>query len=115
MSSLAAPLTSLARPGDVIVDFCSGGGHLGLLVSHLAPGARVHMVENKEESLARARARGIDMGLTNVWFYQCNLEFYVGRFNIGLLNSNGSQYFCSKKCSRNIHLCPKLEALVPCF
>ena len=66
------------------MDFCSGGGHLGLLVAHLTPGAEVHMVENKEESLARARARGMDMGLTNVWFYQCNLEFYVGKFNIGL-------------------------------
>ena len=41
------------------------------------------MVENKEESLARARARGIQCSLTNVWFYQCNLEFYRGSFNIG--------------------------------
>ena len=62
---------------------CTGGGHLGLLVAHLAPSVMCHMVENKEESLARARARGIEMGLKNVWFYQCNLEFYVGNFNIG--------------------------------
>ena len=53
------------------------------MVAHLAPGSRVHMVENKEESLARARVRGLDMHLDNVWFYQCNLEFYVGSFNIG--------------------------------
>ena len=80
---MAGPLCELAQPGDVIVDFCSGGGHLGLLVAHLAPDSRVHMVENKEESLARARVRGLDMHLDNVWFYQCNLEFYVGSFNIG--------------------------------
>lgn len=83
LSSLAGPLVSLAAPGTTIVDFCSGGGHLGLLAAHLAPASWVHMVENKEESLARARARGLDMGLDNVWFYQCNLEFYVGPFNIG--------------------------------
>ena len=83
LSSLAGPLVHLAAPGSTIVDFCSGGGHLGLLAAHLAPASWVHMVENKEESLARARARGLDMGLDNVWFYQCNLEFYVGPFNIG--------------------------------
>ena len=88
LSSLAAPLAQIAQTGDIIVDFCSGGGHLGLLVAHLLPGSRVHMVENKEESLARARTRGLDMGLDNVWFYQCNLEFYVGKFNIGLYNTS---------------------------
>ena len=43
----------------------------------------VHMVENKEESLARARLRGLEMRVSNVWFYQCNLEFYVGSFSVG--------------------------------
>ena len=86
LSSLAVPLVELVEDsGDLVVDFCSGGGHLGLLVAHLVANtrARVHMVENKEESLARARTRGLDMGLDNVWFYQCNLEFYVGKFDIG--------------------------------
>ena len=50
---------------------------------HLLPAATLHMVENKEESLARARVRGQEMNLSNVWFYQCNLEFYRGTFNIG--------------------------------
>lgn len=61
----------------------AGSGHLGLLMAHLIPQSSVHMVENKEESLARARCRGLEMDLDNVWFYQCNLEFYVGRFNLG--------------------------------
>ena len=38
--------------------------------------AEVHMVENKEESLARARERGMELNLTNVWYYQANLEYY---------------------------------------
>ena len=83
LSSLAVPLANLAKPGDTLVDFCSGGGHLGLLVAHLAPSSIVHMVENKEESLARARERGVELGATNVWFFQCNLEYYVGSFDIG--------------------------------
>jgi len=83
LSSLAVPLASLARPGHTLVDFCSGGGHLGLLVAHLAPDSTVHMVENKEESLARARERGVELEATNVWFFQCNLEYYVGSFDIG--------------------------------
>ena len=41
----------------VVVDFCSGGGHLGILVAHLLPGATVCLVENKEESLRRAVER----------------------------------------------------------
>ena len=83
LSSLAGPIARLARPGHLVVDFCSGGGHLGLLLAHLLPSATVHMVENKEESLARARARGMLCKRTNVWFYQCNLEFYRGTFHIG--------------------------------
>jgi hypothetical protein len=34
------------------------------------------MVENKEESLARARERGVQLGLDNVWFYQSNMDYY---------------------------------------
>jgi hypothetical protein len=34
------------------------------------------MVENKEESLARARERGVQLGLNNVWFYQSNMDYY---------------------------------------
>jgi hypothetical protein len=34
------------------------------------------MVENKEESLARARERGVQLELNNVWFYQSNMDYY---------------------------------------
>ena len=40
-----------------IVDFCSGGGHLGILLAHLLPSAVVSLVENKDESLRRAMQR----------------------------------------------------------
>ena len=46
------------------------------LVVDLLFKAEVHMVENKEESLARARERGLALGLKNVWYYQANMEYY---------------------------------------
>lgn len=43
----------------VVVDFCSGGGHLGIVLAHLLreENATVCLVENKEESLRRAHRR----------------------------------------------------------
>ncbi len=45
--------------GLVLVDFCSGGGHLGIVLAHLLKdeNATVCLVENKEESLRRAHRR----------------------------------------------------------
>eukprot|EP00088_Acartia_fossae_P025248 TRINITY_DN2606_c0_g1_i1.p1 TRINITY_DN2606_c0_g1~~TRINITY_DN2606_c0_g1_i1.p1 ORF type:complete len:598 (-),score=84.53 TRINITY_DN2606_c0_g1_i1:198-1991(-) len=85
LQGLALPIVELAkqRQAPVIVDFCSGGGHLGLLLAFLIPEATVHMVENKEESLARARERGIQLGLKNVWYFQSNIDYYKGSFDIG--------------------------------
>ena len=83
LESLALALVQVARPGDILVDFCSGGGHLGLLLAHLLPDTTVHMVENKEESLARARERGLAMEGANSWFFQSNLDYYRGRFSVG--------------------------------
>ena len=69
------------------------------------------MVENKEESLARARARGQQMNLSNVWFYQCNLEFYRGPFNIGKSGKSGN---CGNLPSPPS--CPDLARLrSPCY
>ena len=83
LESLALALVDIANEGDTVVDFCAGGGHLGLLLSHLLPQSVVHMVENKEESLARARARGLAMPGQNSWFFQSNLDYYQGGFQVG--------------------------------
>jgi len=86
LQGLALPIIKLAEnieAGSIIVDFCSGGGHLGLLLAYLLPKMTVHMVENKEESLARARERGTQLALTNVWYYQSNIDYYQGNFDIG--------------------------------
>ncbi|KAG8040605.1 hypothetical protein G9C98_002601 [Cotesia typhae] len=63
LENLCKPVIKFARPGDVIVDFCSGSGHLGILIAYLLPNCTIILLENKEESLNRSRDRGdFDIG-----------------------------------------------------
>lgn len=73
LKSLTCEVLKIAQPGDVIVDFCSGTGHLGFLIAKLLPECRVIILENKEESINRAKAKATKLKLNNVTFYQCNL------------------------------------------
>lgn len=73
LKSLANEVLKIAQSGDVIVDFCSGTGHLGFLVAKMLPRCRIIVLENKEESISRAKANARKLGLVNVTFYQCNL------------------------------------------
>ena len=85
------PLLNQAKAGDVIVDFCSGGGHLGLAAAALLPQCKVLLVENKEESLGRARERVKSGGVENVTLIQSNLTHWNSPFNFGLaLHACGS-------------------------
>lgn len=70
--------------GCKVVDFCSGGGHVGIVLAYLLPDCRVVMIENKEESMHRARERVRSLGLRNVVLYQCNMDYYVGDFDLGV-------------------------------
>lgn len=67
-----------------VVDFCSGGGHLGLLLASLLPDATVYLVENKAESLERAISRAQDLKLENMKFFQGNVNYFSGVFDIGV-------------------------------
>ncbi|XP_066599445.1 glutathione S-transferase C-terminal domain-containing protein homolog [Prorops nasuta] len=83
LENMCRPVIKLAKPGDVIVDFCSGVGHLGILIAYLLPECNVILLENKEESLSRAKKRVKNLNLTNVKFCQCNLDYFKGKFQIG--------------------------------
>ncbi|XP_061849352.1 glutathione S-transferase C-terminal domain-containing protein isoform X3 [Colius striatus] len=83
LNNLVAVVTKLAKPGDVIVDFCSGGGHVGIVLAHMMPSCQVVLIENKELSLIRAKDRSDELGLSNIWFIQANLDYFNGTFNIG--------------------------------
>ncbi|XP_048799313.1 glutathione S-transferase C-terminal domain-containing protein isoform X1 [Lagopus muta] len=84
LNNLVAAVTKLAKPGDVIVDFCSGGGHVGIVLAHMMPSCQVVLIENKELSLMRAKDRSDELGLNNISFIQANLDYFNGTFNIGV-------------------------------
>ncbi|XP_026517376.1 glutathione S-transferase C-terminal domain-containing protein-like, partial [Terrapene carolina triunguis] len=83
LNNLVSMVTKLSKPGDVIVDFCSGGGHVGIVLAHMLPSCQVVLIENKELSLVRAKDRSDELGLHNIWFIQANLDYFKGTFNIG--------------------------------
>lgn len=84
LENLCIAVLSMAKEGDYIVDFCCGSGHLGILIAYLLPKCTIILLENKEQSLTRARNRVEEMGLQNVYFFQCNLDFFIGKFDIGI-------------------------------
>ncbi|XP_078387179.1 glutathione S-transferase C-terminal domain-containing protein isoform X2 [Cetorhinus maximus] len=84
LDNIISIVAKLAKPGDTIVDFCSGGGHVGIVLAHILPLCQVILVENKEESLVRGKDRCDDLRLNNIWFVQANLDYFTGPFEIGV-------------------------------
>lgn len=84
LECLANEVINLAKPGDTIVDFCSGTGHLGILLAFLLPDCTIYLLENKEESQQLAMDRVQRLGLKNVVYFQCNLDYFKARFDIGV-------------------------------
>ncbi|XP_068950852.1 glutathione S-transferase C-terminal domain-containing protein isoform X2 [Petaurus breviceps papuanus] len=41
LNNLVSVVTNMAKPGDIVVDFCSGGGHVGIVLAHLLPSCQV--------------------------------------------------------------------------
>lgn len=109
LKSMVQEIYHLTKPGDVIVDFCSGSGHLGLLIASLFPCALVVLLENKPESLERARKRANALNLSNVEFVQTNLDYFVGDFNIGL-----SLHACGVATDIVMQLCVQKKAHFIC-
>ncbi|XP_017151543.1 glutathione S-transferase C-terminal domain-containing protein homolog [Drosophila miranda] len=83
LENMANAVVSLAQPGDRIVDFCSGTGHLAILLALKLPLCTIIVMENKSFSLAQAQKRALELELSNCVFYQCNIDYFVGRFDIG--------------------------------
>lgn len=106
LENLCKPVIKLAKAGDVIVDFCSGSGHLGVLLAYLLPTCTIILLENKEQSLNRAKERVKLLKLINIKFYQCNLDYFKGNFNIGL-----SLHACGVATDLVIQQCIKRNAI----
>lgn len=81
--SLAREIIKIAKDGDRIVDFCSGQGHLAIILAYKLPQCLIYMLDNKEEMVARAKQRVHRLNLTNIRYFQCNLDYFIGDFDIG--------------------------------
>ncbi|XP_055893132.1 glutathione S-transferase C-terminal domain-containing protein-like [Biomphalaria glabrata] len=112
LENLATAVQALAKPGDILIDFCSGGGHLGILMAYLLQECNVFLVENKEESLLKACSRITSLGLQNVTLYQCNLDYFIGKFDVGT-----SLHACGSATDMVLQLCQDAQAsfvVCPC-
>ncbi|XP_045475724.1 glutathione S-transferase C-terminal domain-containing protein homolog [Harmonia axyridis] len=110
-------LESMVKPamkivGDsifTIVDFCSGSGHLGLLLAYLLPKCHVILVENKEKSLQRATERIEILNLLNVTVVQSNLDYFCADFQLGV-----SLHACGTATDLVMQMCVKNQANFVC-
>jgi len=64
------------------VDFCCGSGHLGIVIAYLVPNLTVILVDNKEESLRRARKRVEKLDLKNIMIVHSNLDYFKANFQV---------------------------------
>ena len=48
------------------MDFCSGGGHLGLVIAAARPDAQIHLVEKKKQHVDIAQKRIEMVGLVSI-------------------------------------------------
>ncbi|XP_058445683.1 glutathione S-transferase C-terminal domain-containing protein homolog [Malaya genurostris] len=109
LENLANEVIELARPGYIIVDFCSGTGHLGILLACLLPECTIYLLENKEESQQLAMDRVQRLGLSNVVYFQCNLNYFTAHFDIGV-----SLHACGVASDIVLEKCIDLRAKFVC-
>jgi len=114
LESLALAVLSLVECREsknlTIVDFCSGGGHLAILLAYLLPESTMILVENKAESLERAIERTRALGLNNCVFFQGNLDYFRGDFDIGM-----SLHACGVATDLVLKMCMEKQAdIVSC-
>jgi len=84
ISNILAAVRPLVTPGCTIVDFCAGGGHVGIVLAYFFKCCKVILVENKEESVKRAVRRIRGLKLQNITICHSNLDYFCGTFNIGV-------------------------------
>lgn len=78
------PVAANVRSRPVVVDFCAGGGHLGLVLAALRPDIKVVLLDVKQPALARAQKRATAMGLTNVQIFCGTVGEYRAPFDLAL-------------------------------
>ncbi|XP_047142525.1 glutathione S-transferase C-terminal domain-containing protein isoform X1 [Hydra vulgaris] len=112
IENMISLITPVLKSGDKVVDFCSGGGHLGIVVAYLRKDCTVFLIENKEESIERAKARIKELRLTNIYLLLSNFEYFDKPFNIGI-----SLHACGSATDLVLDMCIKKKAsfiVCPC-
>ncbi|GIX82474.1 glutathione S-transferase C-terminal domain-containing protein homolog [Caerostris extrusa] len=109
IESMVTAVLKVAVDGQIIVEFCAGGGHVGLLLAYFLPSCKVILIENKESSIFRAKKRVESLNLKNVFFYQCNLDYFKGSFDLGV-----SLHACGVATDLVIQQCIKQRASFVC-
>lgn len=105
LQNMIAEVKKMNTNGKIIVDFCAGGGHLGLAAAKICSGATIVLVETKEESLERARTRIKRWNVTNVVLLLSNLTHLNSKFHIGL-----ALHACGSASDQVIDMCLKWNA-----
>ena len=83
IDNLVALLRQLVQPGDHIVDFCGGGGHMSIPLALAFPTCTITLLDAKLESLLLARRRLNACSLANHRVRICLIRFCF--FSISIL------------------------------
>eukprot|EP00912_Choanoflagellata_sp_UC4_P001536 UC4_evm11s969 len=112
VENLLAHLSTMNLEGKTIVEFGSGGGHLGLVVAACFPSSRVLLLDRKKHSLARARRRARNLGLKNIQIIFNDAFNFREKFDIGI-----ALHFCGLLTDLALQCCVEVGAayvLCPC-
>ena len=80
ITSLVAHILPLLPPGGTAMEFCSGGGYVGIPLAFLRPDCRVVLTDMNSVSLQFARQRVQALGLQNVEFLRTELSSIETQF-----------------------------------
>jgi hypothetical protein len=75
--SLAVIASCITPPRGIVVEFCCGGGYVGLAVAALRPDVSVVLTDRNSVSLSFAQERVNLLGLRNVFIRLCDLSDVV--------------------------------------
>ena len=79
IESMLSWINMLLPIGGVLVDFCSGGGHLGLVIAAARPDATVHLVEKKKQHVDIANKRIEMVGLVRTAHHCAHSDHTIER------------------------------------
>jgi hypothetical protein len=114
ISSLLQHALRLLPPGGVAVEFCSGGGYVGIPLAYLRPDCTVLLTDMNSVSLKFAEKRVAALGLRNVQILRTELsriEAIVGKCHQANKDEEGGS--AAEKLLTSFHLGLSLHACGP--